>query len=459
MSFKITGFFAFLLIALLTFLYFFEIPRIKEQRTDMENSMKVFPPLQHGSVIRMTLKQGDSLLVAAKEMGVWKIQKPVKTLGDRPELESLIRIVRSIEILQIIVDSVGASSNEINLKDFGLENPEVSLVIDQGEGNTDSIAFGEDSPMGFSYLKRSSKPGILAVPTWRKMQFKKSLLDLRDKRMLPMDMDLVKTFEYESNGVKIVASKRGLEWFLEHPVKDRGDDAMIQAFLNSMQSARVRGFAEEAAEDLTLFGLHRPWLALTLYEGERLTKKKVIFGDQIKPERLQRYYGKYESNQSVFIIDSTFVKNLKKTLFDFRFKEIFSFDRSGVDRVRLVTQEKTVDCRRVSSNFWSVIFPSQNTVRTGDIEDFLALIDNLKILRFVSETSDYLHTYGLDRSALQITVWKREDVVRKINIWEKDGHLYAKCESKPQVVEVDNSLLAWLIFPIFPVQADSTFAG
>ena len=454
MSFRLTGILVLLFVVLLGFLYFYEIRGEIERRRAMEEARKLLQ-LEHEKVTRLTLKRRDILLVAAKEKETWQILEPVKTAGDRSGLELLIAAARALEVLQVIVDSAEAAGGGVNLADFGLEDAEVLVVIDQGEGTPDTLAFGDDTPMGYAYLRRSGNPEILAVQDWRKARFQKNLLELRDRRVVPMDMDRVRRLEIEREGRIIAASKRGVEWYLERPVEDRGDDGAIQALLNMLQSARVREYAAEEAEDPASYGLHRPWLSVRLYEGEDLTEKRVILGDRFKPERLQRYYGKYTSRAPIFIIDSTQIGFLQKTPSDLRLKEIFSFDRAGIDRVRLVSQDATVDCKRDSGDAWSVAVPPQRTVSAEAVEDFIARVDNLKAGRFVAETLDDAERYGLDRPALQVTLWKGQDVVREVNLGQKGAQVYAKSDGRPQVVEVGSGILGWLTLPLTPVEPGS----
>ena len=63
--------------------------------------------------------------------------------------------------------------------------------------------------------------------------------------------------------------------------------------------------------------------------------------------------------------------------------------------------------------------------------------------------------YGLDRPALQVTLFKGQDVVREVSLGQKGAQVYAKSDGRPQVVEVERGSLSWLTLPMTPVEPDS----
>lgn len=456
MSFKTTGFLAALFIALLGFLYFYEI-RGGEGRKQAETEARKVLRIDDTEVVRLVVQREDTTVVAVREGDGWRILEPLKTGGDRANIESLLRTGKKLEKVQVVADEASLISGAVDPADFGLGKPEITVVFEREGEQRDSLFFGDKSPTGsYVYLRVSGSPEILAVGAWRKSNFAKGLYDLRDKRVVLFDRDEVRKFEIARDGQVIVASKQGGDWRLEKPVADRGDSLVIRRLLSRLWTAQAKRFVTEEATDLAPYGLDDPWMRISIYEGEGLALKEVILGDGLRAGRIKRYYGKYVAKSPVFTVDSTFVKEMMKTPSELRYKKIFAFDSEGIDRVVLVYPDSTVDCRKdTSSQAWTTLEPRFHAASGKSVEDLIERVKELEAVRFAAETLVLPETYGLDAPAVQVKLWKAGQLAREVALGRKGEQVYARGDARPQVVEVGRSILERLTLELSPFIPDS----
>jgi hypothetical protein len=157
----------------------------------------------------------------------------------------------------------------------------------------------------------------------------------------------------------------------------------------------------------------------------------------------------------VFLVDSTFVADMRKTASDLRFKRIFAFDAAGADRLKLVYRNRVVECVRESSGSgWQVLRPKLHIVLEHRVRRFFRTIELLEAEQFVAEAAKVPETYGFDRPALEVTVWRGGAVVQKLIVGERDGKVYARGHHRPQVVRIDPKHLTNLKLELVPVKPD-----
>ena len=238
---------------------------------------------------------------------------------------------------------------------------------------------------------------------------------------------------------------------MERPLADRGDDAAIASLLKQLQSAEVVRFVSEEAGDLSAYGLDRPWLSVSVYEGQGLLPKTIIFGEGTGTGRYKtEYFAKRVPGAAVVAVDSIFARNLMITPWDLRYKRIFAFGRGGVDRLKLLYADHRTDCRRnPDRRGWTVLYPAGHRVRKGSVGDLIHLVSILEAKRFVSKRPTDLSRFGLDRPVLQVRLLKGEQVVREIFLGRASGQVYAMGDGRPEIVEVDPRAIDGLSLPVF----------
>ena len=234
--------------------------------------------LKEDAVSALTVHRGDTTIVMRKSGGTWRILQPVAAGGDRGEIAGLIRTLRFMDLERVVADSVRIARGEARLSDFGLDRPNLALVITQAD-RVDSLFWGDRSPTGrYGYVRWSGHPGVLAVGAPFRLRLEKGLFQLRDKRVAHFNPESLRKVEMALGHARIVVEMISDEWRLTFPVNDRTDDDEVRKLINRLRTAEFTRVVEEESGERGQYGLEKPTLTVTVYDGDHERKKTIVIG-------------------------------------------------------------------------------------------------------------------------------------------------------------------------------------
>ncbi len=454
MNLRTTGGLVLLLAGLVGFAYFYEI-RGADERDKIRREAGRLLRLEAHSVVGLSVHRGDTTIVIAKSEGRWRILQPVATGGDGGEITGLIRTLQNMDLERVVADSARIARGQAHLVDFGLDRPNLTLAIKQVD-RVDSLFWGDRSPTGrYGYIRWSGHPGILAVGAPFRMRVEKGLFQLRDKRVADFDLDTVRKIEITRGDARVVTEKFPDDWRLTYPVDDRADNAAVQKLVKRLHTAEFTHVVAEASRERRYYGLENPTLTVSIFDGDQAKKETVTIGRRRDGGRFPPFFAAFSASPMVFLVDSTFVADMRKTASDLRFKRIFAFDAAGVDRLKLVYRNRVVECvRNYSGDAWQVLQPKLHIVLEHRVRRFFRTIELLEAEQFVAEAAKVPEAYGFNRPALEVTVWRGGAIAQKLIVGERDGKVYAWGHLRPQVVRIDPKHLTNLKLELVPVKPD-----
>ncbi|HID95370.1 MAG TPA: DUF4340 domain-containing protein [Candidatus Latescibacteria bacterium] len=433
MRFKGTLVLAVIFAALGTYVYLYEVKGGAKRERAKELAKKVFP-FEEDEVKGLSLRYSGRTVVCSKEQeGEWKITSPVETDGDKTAIERIVTDLRNLKFDRVVVDSAA------QLSEFGLSDPEVEVSLELEEGATDTLLLGDKSPTGsYVFAKRSSQPEVFTLSAWTLDSMRKTLYDLRDKRVLAFEKDEVKKLELSQKGKKIVCTKSDSKWQMEVPIRVKADKGEVEGMLNKLNNSRVKEFVSEEPKDLSKYGLDKPRLEVTLWIGEHMAKKLLKIGNMDR----DRYYAKDESRNPVFLVESDLVKELGKEVFDLRDKTVAEFEKDDVNRVELVYADSSIVCVKDTVGNWMIVKPVERKAKRWKVNSILSDIKYLKAKEFVAERAPKLSRYGLDNPQIEARLWKDEKLLVSLLIGKKkDNSVYAKTGQKETVYLVSSNIV------------------
>lgn len=444
MGFRTTIVALVLAIALGAFVYFYEVKGGKARREATEQAKKVFV-FKEDQIKSISIIRPDTSVVCTKVgEGRWKIAHPIETDADKNTLETLVRSLKNAKVDRVVADSTA------NLADFGLATPPIKLFVQLKEGALDTLCLGDKSPTS-SYVF-AKKAGESTVFTTRPTLFNsadKNLFDLRDKRvLLGFEKDEVEKLELERGESTIVVSKAGADWQMDEPLQTRADKGAVSQILNKLNNGRAKAFVVEKAESLAPYGLDKPEIMATLWLGENKAQKQLKIGAMKEPNR---YYAMDTSRDPVFLVDSTFVRDLSKDVFDLRDKKVVHFDRNRVDRIELFYPDSSIVCQKDTSNIWRVTAPVVQKMKSWKASGLLSDLETLKAEQFVTEKAEDLSSYGLDEPQIVAKLWEKNDLLAQVSLGRKKwSQVYAKVKGKDEVYLVKD----WILERLSPKVTD-----
>ena len=443
-----------LLAVLVGFVYFYEIRGAGERYRARVEAGRLLH-LEEDAVSGLTVHRGDTTIVMRKSGDTWRILQPVATGGDHGEIVGLIRTLGSMDLERVVADSVRVARGRARLSDFGLDTPNLALAITQAD-RVDSLYWGDRSPTGrYGYVRWSGHPGVLAVGAPFRLRLEKGLFQLRDKRVADFNPETLRRVEIARGDARVVVEKLSDEWRLTFPVNDRTDEDEVRKLINRLRTAEFTRVVAEESGERGQFGLERPMLTVSVFDGDVERKKTIMIGRRQEGSRFPPFFAAVSGGPMVFLVDSTFVVDIRKTASDLRFKRIFAFDASGVDRLKLAYRDRVVECvRDRNGNTWEVLQPKLHIVLEHRIKHLFRTIELLEAEEFVAEELKSPEPFGLDRPALEVTAWRDGAIVQKLTIGERDGKVYARGQHRPQVARIDHKVLPKLKLELVSVKPD-----
>ena len=421
-------------VALLAFIYLFEI-KGGEKRKERELVEKTALNIPVDSVTAYTIKNDIRELSVRKKDNTWTIVSPVETAGDSAVIISNLKSILDTKIERKISDD-GNDPGQ-----FGLENPQGEIVIQQSGDLESRLLLGDENPTGdFIFVKYSDKPGIYTVSKSLRTYVNKSLYDLRDKRVMhirPLDVRKIRITSREKG--EIVLKQDGNAWNLIEPVKIPAESNDVMSFLNRLSNGRIKAFIDESPRDLRQYGLTDPFIRIELFSGAEPAKSTFTIGDTIKDGNAG-YYACEESRSPVFTLENWAVNNLNKGAFDFQVKTLTNFDGDNADRIEFEKGTMTFTVVKKDSREWGFTEPDTLVAETGRMRRWINGIKDLTVDELETYTPASLQKYGLLQPEIRITIYENETAAGQILIGKsEDEFYYTKSANEPHVYKIKHT--------------------
>ena len=386
MKFKTNAVIGLIFLALLAFVYFYEIKGGEERRQEAEKSKQLFA-FQEGEAQRLALVRGDEALVLAEEASGWTLKEPVTDGADQEAVERYLRNLRECEREKVIVDSAAASAEQA--AQYGLDAPRLQVRLQTQDGAEQVVAFGADSPTDrFTYAQlQGDNPAIFVVRAWRFDNLDKQVFDLRDRRVLAFAKDEVMQVERQGAGGEAVLARSAPDWHLRAPVAARADADAVSALLDKIDQAEIEEFIAEDpdADALARYGLgdRAPHVEIALLVGEDRAEKRLAIGGA---DEQGRWYARDASRPQVFLVDSTLVQELVKDRSDLRDKKPLRFERDQVERIVLTRQAGVAFAAdQDTSGAWHLSDPMGRDAKSWKFNSLLSDLEQLEVQGFAAD--------------------------------------------------------------------------
>ena len=442
MGLKVTAILAVLLLGLVGFVFLYERPRMAEEQREIE-AQNAFIEVQRHRVARLTLTNDYGQFVAEKRGNEWGLIEPIEVPADWLEFEGMIEIAQIVERGRIVVDEGDYAG--VALADFGLDPPVVEVRFEPVSGDPVWLLFGDDIPSKQGcYLAWSGGNKVVVTKKQYRARFNRPLMELRDTRAFFFDPDLVTRAYLQTPEGEYAVVRDGLKWHLVQPIKERADAREILTLLGRLKDERVASFHKETVDDPTIYGFDNPDYKVELHLKDSEVPNTLLLGKRVPDNRQKLWYGRVMNRPQVFIVEQLLPESLDIPLSQLRYKRVFEFDRTGVDRVRLAYRDSVVNCAKDGDGSWQVVMGDRR-VMGGDagIEDLIDRVHNLVVAEFPDKV-DESATESLADPVLTISLWRGETLVQELIIGQANNFWYGKAKTHREVVVLPYSVMSRL---------------
>ncbi len=373
-------------VALLAFVYFYEIKGGEERRQEAEKSKQLFV-FKDGDAQRLELLRGDDALVLDKGTGGWNLSAPMTDGADQEAVERYLRNLLECEREKVVVDSAAASAEEA--AQYGLDAPRLKVRLQTEDGAEQVVAFGADSPTDrFTYAQiQGDNPEIFVVRAWRFDNLDKRAFDLRDRRVLAFAKDEVMQVQRWGAGGATVLARAEPDWQMREPVAARAAGDAVDGLLDKIDQAEIEDFVAEDPDTTALasygLGERASQVEIALLVGEDRAEKRLAIGGA---DEQGRWYARDASRPQVFLVDSTLVQELTKSISDLRDKKPLRFEREQVERIVMIRgAAPAFAADKDTSGVWHLSEPIGRDAKSWKLNSLLSDLEQLEVEDFAEE--------------------------------------------------------------------------
>jgi hypothetical protein len=436
------------------FSYYWFVERKREPKAEGEREKVTVLAVDKAKAKEVSLATADGETIRlVKEGTAWKVAAPFTAPADASAVESILTSLEKLEADEVVVEQAAS------LAEYGLDKPSRTITaVVEGTPAPLSVQFGAKSPDGSSvYAQATPAPRVYLVPQWVEGSFDKKPFDLRDRDLLHVKRDDVRSLEVEGpEGSYALARTDAGEWAFTKPVASRAGRWSVDGLLGTVENLRMESVAAEAATELKAFSLEPPARRLTLVTKDGATRTLEIGGSapdpsatpapspgqKPAPPKPTKYYARQAGTGLVAVVPATLADDLAKGMGELRAKrllEVATYETEGFEVVsggakKAYAKSTAKDKDGLDKSQWKRTAPDAKELETTKVEDALFKMGGVEVAEFV-DAPQPLAAYGLDAPVLKVTVKAKGE--SWIEVGKKAEAVYARRSGDSAVLKLD----------------------
>jgi len=389
----------------------------------------------------LTPRDGEAIRLA-KERDGWRMQAPLQVAADGSEADSLLDNLANLEIDEVVTESPQ------DLAPFGLATPKTTVGVQlEGASKPLELLIGDKTPDGSAvYAKLPTQPRVFTIASYQAGNFEKKPFDLRDRNLLKIKRDAVKTLEITGPGESYALARDDQgEWAFTRPIHTLAGRWSVDGLLGTLESLRMDSVAAEDSKDLKAYGLDKPVRTVTLGLADGETRRLEIGSSPAE----RKYNAREASSRLVAVIPAALVDDLAKGMKELRAKrlvDVGTYEVDGIDvqaegKHSVLARTKQKDAEGLDQEKWARTAPDKKDLDRGKVDDALFKLTGLEVQEFVDAPKPDPE-YGFDAPLATITL-KREQGKPAIALtFGKQGDaVYARRPDDASVLKLDAAKL------------------
>ena len=390
-------------------------------------------------VKELVLARGGESVRLVRDGDVWRMTSPLVAPADADALGSLLGTLEGLEVDAVAVETPAS------LAPYGLDPAKVRLsVVVEGSAAPLDLLLGDEVPAaGGIYAKRASEARVVVIPSWSASSLEKKPFDLRDRDLLHVKRDNVRTIEVSGpeGGYALARGERD-EWAFTKPLATRAGRWSVDSLLGSLESLRMESVAAEEAADLHAFGLAKPARAVTVGLADGSSRTLEIgrsAGDK-------KFHARLAGSPLVAVISNVVVDDLARGMRELRAKrllEVATYEVEGFDVVegadrKVYAKSTGKDKDGLDKAQWKRTAPDAKDLDTTKVEDALFLLGGVEVQEFLDRPKPD-PAYGLDAPAFKLVLRMGAKGEASVELGKKDGAVYARRPGDAAVLKLDTA--------------------
>ena len=382
----------------------------------------------------------------------WEIAAPEGIAADSSVIQAFLEEAAAMRTTILVGETAP------NWSQYGMDAPTRTYHFKLKDGKALKMSIGTQNPGAYAhYVRRDDSQTVLLIDnTDNKSLIEKTLFDLRDKRILPVDMiqasrvelrfsfggqqisdqELARVRELglQTRSPRIVFTKQADgNWELAEP-HVRTDAGNSSFLLGTLAGGSMKSLEEEKPASLAKYGLDQPEIRIEVTTPSGT--QSLLVGKQVTRGEEQSYYAKNSVWPHVFTILRTDFDQLNQDLIGYRERYLFDFE---------TTYATGVEIQGPSGKF-GLIRRGEEWFKTGSpevlmpqvkVDNFVNGIHALRIANYTTDEPGRFAAYGLDNPWMTIKVTRGPDNLEETILFgRKNNKFYGARQGEPSVYEL-----------------------
>ncbi len=380
------------------------------------------------SKLEIKQKSGDDVVVDRTAPGsdTWKITSPKPLDADHETVSTILYDLSPLKADKVVDQKPG------DLKSYGLEPPEVELSATAKDGKTAKLLIGDETPTGGeAYAMVEGDPRLFIVGSTYKNNINKSLMDLRDKRMIPLDFDKLAKIQLTGPKLNLTFSPdvaNNGKYIVQDPKNLRVESATLSDIVDKVRLATVDLGAkdEDAKKSSALYSAGVPVATVKVTDTTGASQEM-----QVRKNK-DDYYAKSSAIEGASKVSKDLGDDINKSTDDLREKWLLDLRDDSPDKLELHDGIKSYFLTSAGQDWWSGDGKKMDPL---SVENFLNTIRALTATKFV--------TSGFSNPSISMTVTSNGGKrVEKVQIAKAGNDYLGKREDGSLLYQIDAKSIA-----------------
>jgi hypothetical protein len=411
-----------------------------EHHKSADDSTKTSPDapqilkLDESAITKLEVKKINTppVVLAKSGSGDWKITDPKPLGADQSAVSGVLTTVSSLNSERLVEDKAS------DLKRYGLDQPLLEVDLTEKDNKSQKLLFGDGTPTGNGfYAMLAGDPRVFTVASYNKTSVDKSLDDLRDKRLLPVNSDKVSRIEIVKKNQELEFGRNKDEWQILKPQPLRADSSQVSELLQKLTSAQMdlSGNVADNKETATAFAKATPVATAKITDEsgtQELEIRKGAAGKEPagKDKDQGMYYAKSSAVEGDYKIGSDLGEAVNKTLDDFRNKKLFDFGFDDPNKIEIHNGVKAYFLTRSGDDWWS----NGKKMDPASVQSVISKLRDLAASKFPGS--------GFNASTIEVSVVSEDGKrTEKVSIAKSGEGYIAKRDNEPALYGLDSNAI------------------
>lgn len=329
--------------------------------------------------LTVTSKGAQSVTLVPNGSNAWKITAPAEYRADADTVNALVSSLTDLHPATVV------DEHAVSLAPYGLSDPAVTVKVDERNNQSASLSLGDKTPTsGGYYVMIPGTARVYTVDSSVESSLAKSLNDLRDKHLLPVQAAAVNSLELTAKSQDIAIARKPGGWQIQKPQPFRTDNYAVDDLLQQLTSATFDP------------ATNPPDAAASFAKGTPVATVKLASASGIDTLEVRKSknddYAKSSAAPGVWKIDSSLAGTVDRSIDAYRNKQLFDFGFTDPNRIEYHAGTTSISLDRKATDWYS-------NGKKMDTASASALVDALRGL----SASKFVET-GYSKPDIDLTV-------------------------------------------------------